>query len=264
MKNKCPCCKGHHEDIRHITTCLDAGRTILFNEMVDELCRWLEANHTPDELVDYFSIYLKARGRRQMQSIVPRRSRFHSMALMHDRLGWRSFLEGRISTVLVQEIHVHLSTTPSLIGAADWAKGLVNHLIRITHCQWKYRNDTTHFRVEGRTPEQHREVIQEMNRLMEVDPSTLLPKYRHLFEDEDFAELGRGSTTNRIFWISAAKSAIAASAIHRRRKNRKRRKLLLLREEQEASDTPPDTPPTYPSPHLPIEPGIKYKKRRLK
>ena len=200
-----------------------------------------------------------------MQSIVPYRSWFHLMALMHDRLGWRSFPEGRISTVLVQEMHMRLSTTLSLIGAADWAKGLVNHLICITHGQWKYRNDTTHFRVEGRIPDQHREVIQEMKRLMEVDPSTLLPtKYRHLFKDEDFAELGRRSATNRIFWISAAKSAIAASAIHRRRKNRKRRQLLLLREEQEASDTPADTPPAYPAPQLPIEPSIKYKKRRLK
>ena len=262
--NKCPSCKGFNEDIRHITTCLDPGRTLLFNEMVDELADWLEANHTPDELVRYFSTYLKARGRRQMQDIVLRRSRFHAMALMHDRLGWRSFLEGRISTVLLQEMHVHLSTTPSLIGAADWAKGLVNFLIRITHRQWKYRNDTTHFRTEGRTSDQHREIIDEMKRLMEVDPTTLLPKYRHLFEDEDFAELGRGSATNRIFWISAAKSAIAASAIHRNRRNKRRRALLQLREEQEASDSPEELISPYSSPQLPIEPGIKYKKRRLK
>ena len=232
--------------------------------MVDELVLWLEDNHTPDELVSYFSIYLKARGRRLMQNIVPSRSRFHALALMHDRLGWRSFLEGRISTVLVHEMHVHLSCTSSLIGAADWAKGLVNHLIRITHRQWKYRNDTTHFRVEGRTPDQHRAIIDEMKRLMEVDPQTLLPKYRHLFEDEDFAELGRGSATNRVFWISAAKSAIAASAIHKRRKNKRRRQLLLLREEQESTDSPAETPTSYPTPVLPIEPGIKYKKRRLK
>lgn len=160
--------------------------------------------------------------------------------------------------------HIHLSTTSSLIGAANWAKGLVNHLIRITHCQWKYLNNTTHFTVDGRTPEQHRQIIDEMNRLLEVDPTTLLPKYRHLFEDEDFAELGCGSVTKRIFWISADKSAIAASAIHRRRRNKGHRDLGLLQETKEASDNPVDPSFPYGAPTIPTEPGIKYKKRRMK
>jgi hypothetical protein len=50
---------------------------------------------------------------------------------------------------------------------------------------------------------------------MDVDPQTLLPKYRHLYEDKDFAELGSGSTTNRLYWIAAAKTAVAASALYR-------------------------------------------------
>jgi hypothetical protein len=34
-----------------------------------------------------------------------------------------------------------------------------------------------------------------------------------LYEDEDFAELGWDSTTNRLYWIAAAKSAVAALAL---------------------------------------------------
>jgi hypothetical protein len=87
-----------------------------------------------------------------MTNIIPQNHTYHALAIAHDRLGWRSFLEGRILTIMVQEMHYHLAATPSLIGAADWAKGLVNHLIRITHRQWKYRNDVNNYTIEGRTP----------------------------------------------------------------------------------------------------------------
>lgn len=78
-----------------------------------------------------------------MTNIIPHNEKYHALAIVHNRLGWRSFLKlkGRISTIMVQEMHYHLAATPSLIGAADWAKGLVNNLIRTTHCQWKYCND---------------------------------------------------------------------------------------------------------------------------
>ena len=168
--------------------------------------------------------------------------------------------------MLVQEMHVHLSTTPSRIGALDWAAGLVEQLIKLVHRQWKYRNAVNNYKVEGWSTEEHQQIISEMQQLMEVDPSTLLPKFRHLYEDEDFEDLGRGSANNRILWIAAAKSAIAASAIHRRRKHRRRQVLLQQREEEEAKATDEEDRPTQPysPPQIPREPGFRYKKRHLK
>jgi hypothetical protein len=264
VTNHCPCCKKHNEDIHHLTTCPDSGRTLVFNEMVDKLGDWLETNHTPEDLTHFICKYLKGRDRLLMTNIVPYRHKYHALAVAHDRLGWRSFLEGRISTVLVQEMHYHLASTPSLIGAADWAKGLVNHLIRITHRQWKYRNDVNNYKVEGRTPAQHQEIFAEMERLMDVDPKTLLPKYRHLYEDEDFAELGRGSTTNRLYWIAAAKTAVAASALYRASRGKRRRKTACTRDSQSSTDEPADESTEDFAPDVPSEFGLKYKKRRLK
>jgi hypothetical protein len=199
-----------------------------------------------------------------MTSLLPYGHRYHSLATLHDRLGWRSFLEGRISTVLVQEMHFHLSDTPSLISAVDWAKKLVNFLFRITHRQWSFRNSVVHFKVEGRSPAQHKEIIREFNELLEIDPKTLLPKYRHLYEDEDFEALGLGSSNNKLYWMSAAKSAIAASAIARKRRRRQRHEVQEQREEGESTDAPSAPPIDYPSPPLPCEPGIRWKKRRMK
>jgi hypothetical protein len=264
VTNHCPCCKRHNEDILHLTTCQDVGRTTIFNEMVDKLGDWLDNNHTPEDLTFFICKYLKGRDRLLMTNIIPHNHKYHALAIAHDRLGWRSFLEGRISTILVQEMHYHLASTPSLIGAADWAKGLVNHLIRITHRQWKYRNDVNNYTVEGRTPAQHKEILAEMERLMSVDPRTLLPKYRHLYEDEDFEELGSGSATNRVYWIASAKSAIAASALHRASRGKRRRETAQSRDQQTSSDSPQPSPATDIPPCLPTEHGLKYKKRRLK
>ena len=199
-----------------------------------------------------------------MTRLWPYGSPYHHLALIHDRLGWRCFLEGRLSTALLQEMHVHLSSTPARFGALDWAKGLANWLIRITHRQWTYRNSVVHYKVEGRSAEEHKAVIAEMTRLMSVDPTTLLPKYRHLFEEEDFEALGAGSTTNRIYWVAAARAAVAASALHRQMRRRRRREILNIRTEQSATDSEPSVNSPYHSPQVPREPGFRYKKRRLK
>jgi hypothetical protein len=264
VTNHCPCCKRYNEDIFHITTCTDEGRTLIFNQMVDELGDWMYDNYTPEDLVDAIIAYLRGRSHISMSSLLPYGHRFHSLATLHDRLGWRSFLEGRISTLLVQEMHFHLSDTPSLISAIDWAKKFVGFLFRITHRQWSFRNSVVHFKIEGRTPAQHQEIIHEFGELLEIDTRTLLPKYRHLWEDEDFEALGRGSSNNKLYWMSAAKSAIAASAIARKRRRHHRQEVHQQRELDESSDTPTAPPTGYPSPPLACEPGFKWKKRRMK
>jgi hypothetical protein len=99
---------------------------------------------------------------------------------------------------------------------------------------------------------------------MTVDPSTLLPKYRHLYEGEDFEALGRGSSTNKLYWIAAARSAIAASVIERQRRRRWRHETAQQRTENEATDSPSIHPSPQTAPVIPCEPGISYKKRGLK
>ena len=263
-QNRCPCCKRLNENIYHLTTCSDPGRVALFRQMIDDLEDWLDSHYTPSDLTTCLCLYLRGRNTVQMTDLAPRGTTYHSFALIHDRLGWRSFLEGRISTILVQEMHQHLATTPTRINAGNWAKGLVNFLLRITHHQWIYRNNVVHYRVEGRPIKRHEEIIAEMQMLMQVDPRTLLPRFRHLYEEEDFEALGAGSTTNRLYWISAAKAAVAASAIERQRRRRRRREITNVRTAQTATDTPDSDLPVIQPPPVPREPGFRYKKRRMK
>ena len=112
--------------------------------------------------------------------------------------------------------------------------------------------------------EEHQEIIREIEELLSVDPKTLMPKYRSLFEDQDFEELGRGSTANRLYWLYSARAAVAASAIERRRKRKRRNRLLQQRAQQQSTDAPSAPQAAAPAPEMPCELGFRYKKRRLK
>jgi hypothetical protein len=70
VTNHCPCCHRFNEDIYHITTCTDAGRTTIFNQMVDELGGWLEDNHTPPDLTEMIVLYLRGRNTVKMQDLI--------------------------------------------------------------------------------------------------------------------------------------------------------------------------------------------------
>ena len=103
-----------------------------------------------------------------------------------------------------------------------------------------------------------------MTRLMTIDSTTLIPRYCHLFENEDFAELGRGSAINCLYWISAVKSAVAASILHCQQLQKWRQEFQLQHKQHESSDNPLPQIPEYQHPIVPIKPDFWWKKRRLK
>lgn len=187
----------------------------------------------------------------------------HLLLIIWD-VGWQCLLEGRIPTLLVQEMHNHLSNTPSRLGAIDWAASFVERLLRITHRQWQYRNSVVHFTVDGLTREEHEAVISRFEELLQVDPSQLLPKHRHFFDSQDFEELGAASAITKQYWIHSVESALAAAA-HERNSRRRRHEEMTAPQHIPTPVAPPaPTPHPANASHLPCERGIRYKKRRLK
>ena len=65
-------------------------------------------------------------------------------------LGWRRFMEGMISSQMVEIQREFLALCGSGWKLAKWKTGLVTHLLEITHGQWLYRNVVVHDRVAGR------------------------------------------------------------------------------------------------------------------
>lgn len=228
----------------------------MFQESVDTLVRWAEANRTDPELLELIKDYLLGRDLVPMSELTGSASKFSRLAMCHDKLGWDNFLEGRICVLFLDHQKSYLDSLPpsryNRFTPERWAQGLISRLLELTHRQWLYRNSYIYFtKVEGRTEIEHNQVISKVKELLYTDPSELLPRHRPLLEI-DFAKLGAGSTIGREFWIASVDSAISAAEAHRK----------LRRSRFCSGPTIPD--PTATRVDMPIitERGIRYKKRR--
>ncbi len=61
-----------------------------------------------------------------------------------DKIGWRNFMEGCISTHFYFIQHYHLALSGSYLNGSDWTKSLISKLLHITHSQRIFQNFTLH------------------------------------------------------------------------------------------------------------------------
>jgi hypothetical protein len=102
------------------------------------------------------------------------------------------------------------------VDCQSWAKGLIQRLLGITHCQWLYRNAVVRFKgPDGYTQAEHDRILTKMKDYLWVDPQDLLPRDRGLL-DEDFASLGNSPAAGEL-WIATMEVAISAAEHDRRR-----------------------------------------------
>ena len=232
VENVCPCCGRQDESTGHITRCTDEGRTEMFYESVDILCDFLSETHMDGRLIDCIATYLEHRGEKTMTSITHRMPLFAPVAADIDALGWDCLLEGRIPTSLVDLQSFYLRKHSSWWKIKTWASHLVQHLLNITHRQWLYRNARIHLRkAEGLTTSEHEDIFELVKDMMLVDPSDLLPQHRKLLE-QDYRELGKGTTVARKLWLQQMRSAISAADIverqHQSGQRRQRKSSLSI------------------------------------
>jgi hypothetical protein len=184
----------------------------MMRESIVALTDWLRSNHMDEALVCCIGKYLRSRGEGSMLSITALHPQYHAFAMEHDTLGWDNFLEGRVSGKLFQIMHESLCAAQSFMRIRTWAKHFLRHLISITHRQWLFRNAKLHLRkLEGKTEQEHRQIIQEVRDMMIIEPEHLLPCHRHLLE-QDFARLGAGPSIDRQYWLAQMQSAVSAAS----------------------------------------------------
>jgi hypothetical protein len=70
----------------------------------------------------------------------------HAAATTQDRIGWRNFVEGKISKewrILQSRHYLEIASRRS---GDRWAEKLVTKLLELVHSMWKYRNSILHER----------------------------------------------------------------------------------------------------------------------
>lgn len=189
----------------------------MFEEGVEGIVHWLEAQCTSSSLVTLIEQYLLARGRSSLTSLLPIGSPFKTLARIHDRLGWDCFLEGRICSLWVHARDQDIACTTLRFDADFWGRGLIRQLQQLTHRQWVYRNMVVHSNVGGNlSAKQHDQLVERVDALLMMDPHELLPEHRVLLE-MDFEKVGSGSVVDLQLWEAEMNAAVGAVEHIRRR-----------------------------------------------
>ena len=206
--DKCPCCTIHVETAAHVLLCPEAGRVEAFQLGATALERWLEMADTDPDLTDSIVEYVRRRGTITMEeAIADAPPRFRHMAVSQDKIGWRRFLEGMISTEITSIQQQYIAVNGSRISLDKWCSGLITRLLEITHGQWLYRNYIVHDPVSGTIATARKEeLLVEIERQQEQGNAGLLEEDKYLAE-VNLEEMSTSSGERQHYWLLAIQTA---------------------------------------------------------
>jgi hypothetical protein len=145
---KCFNC-GRRETAAHILICPHEDRTRLLADTTDDLSKWLNQDYLTDlKLAYWIPKYILMWGDKPFASLGTMSPKMRALAVSQDKIGWRNFMEGCISTHVYFK-HYHLALSGSYLNGSDWTKSLISKLLHITHLQWIYCNFTLHDKLCG-------------------------------------------------------------------------------------------------------------------
>jgi hypothetical protein len=180
---KCPNC-GRRETAAHILICHNEDRMRLLADTTDDLSEWLNQDYLTNlELAYWIPKYILMLGNKPFASLGTMLPRMRALATSQDKIGWRNFMEGCISTHFYFIQHYHLALSGSYLNGSDWTKSLISKLLHITHLQWIYRNFTFHDKLCGYLHNKSLEDIkQTIEELAEMPPEDIPEESKFLLE----------------------------------------------------------------------------------
>ena len=180
---KCPSC-GRKEMAEHILICSNEDRTRLLAETTEDLSTWLNQEHLTNlELAYWIPKYILMHGHKSFASLGVMSPRMKALAVSQDKIGWRNFMEGCISTHFYFIQHYHLALSGSLLNGSDWTKSLITKILHITHLQWIYQNFALHDRLHGYLHKKKLEDIrQTIKALSDMAPEEVPEENKFLLE----------------------------------------------------------------------------------
>ena len=118
----CPKC-GRTEMAAHLCLCPSKDRTKLFLESTDELQDWLDQdNKTERELAYWIPKYILMRGTKNMAEMGCMSPQMTSLSKSQDIIGWKNFMEGRISRHFFEIQNEYFTLGNDRIDAEQWTR----------------------------------------------------------------------------------------------------------------------------------------------
>jgi hypothetical protein len=210
LDEKCPNC-GCREMVEHILICPNEDRTRLLAKTTEDLSKWLNQDHLTDlELAYWIPKYILMGGNKPFASLGAMSPRMKALATSQDKIGWRNFMEGCISTHFYFIQHYHLALSGSYLNGSDWTKSLISKLLHTTYSQWIYQNFTLHDKLCRYL---HKKKIKDIRLTIEElaeTPLEEIPKESKFLLEINFGKLTKSHIKSQQYWIIALQAAITA------------------------------------------------------
>ena len=146
----CPNCEGK-ETAAHLCLCLDEDRTRLLSDNANELETWMTKDGKKTRNSIRVPKYIKFRGTRAFADMGMMSPQMTALAKRQDTIGWKNFMEGRISKDFYWMQSYHLAFGTSLLDKGDWVRQFITKILQVTHSQWVYRNFLLYVKLRGLT-----------------------------------------------------------------------------------------------------------------
>lgn len=186
---------------------------MLLKDNTDELEQWmLSHDNTYHELAYLIPKYILCRGTVKFCDLGPMSPRMMTIALSQDTIGWRNFMEGRVSRHIYTLQRAHLLTSSSHLTAHNWMKHFISKVLHITHSQWLFRNFMLHDSAAGYLRLKERATLAvQIDSLMSAQSSSIPEECRFLLEF-DVDRLLQSDTNMQHYWVSAMEAALSAKS----------------------------------------------------
>jgi hypothetical protein len=202
---------GARETNAHIMQCLYEVRTCLLIKNVADLEKWMETDgQTDPELIYWIPKYILMQNDMQFTQLGCMSKMMRALADSQDKIGWRHFTEGYISTHFYNIQRFHLSMSSNYLNGADWTKQFISKILQLTHSQWIYRNISLHDKRQGCLwKKQSESLLQTIADLSNLSPEEVPNNSRFLLEF-NFTELTKAHLETQRYWTLAMNAALTA------------------------------------------------------
>jgi hypothetical protein len=117
---QCPNC-GARETDAHLMQCPNKDRTRLLIKNLEELEKWMEMDgRTDPELIYWIPKYILMQNDKPFSQLGYMSQKMHALAESQDKIGWRNFTEGYISSRFYNIQRFHLLMSSSYLNGSGW------------------------------------------------------------------------------------------------------------------------------------------------
>jgi hypothetical protein len=182
--SKCPSCLLCKKTCCHIVLCPENGRTKAFQQSVAGVNSWIAANATHPNIKTVVTAYALGRGQVTcLNCAAGFPTVIQDIPLSQDKIGWKNFMMGMISSKLISIQESHLWLCAPYQSAKKWATGLNTQLLQVTHAQWIYPCLLVHDCTSDMLINLHKtKLLEEIENQLSMGAENLMEDEKYLLE----------------------------------------------------------------------------------